>query len=61
MALSTRAAVPAGSLPPGFVDLEQREGVFGAANLAMILALIGLAVFRPGLRRGGTNPNEPKP
>lgn len=54
MALSARGAVKAGNLPPGFAELERREGMFGAANLAMILAVIGLAVSKPRRRRDQT-------
>jgi hypothetical protein len=50
--------VSAGSLPAGFADLERREGIFGAVNLAMILAVVGLTVFKPGLRRGEAKPGR---
>jgi uncharacterized membrane protein len=52
------ASVSAGSLPAGFADLERREGIFGAVNLAMILAVVGLTVFKPGLRRGEAKPGR---
>ena len=45
---SAKAAVAAGTLPAGFADLTRRESAFGAANLAMVLAVIALAVARPG-------------
>ena len=45
-----RAAVSAGALPTEYADLARREAAFGAANLAMILAVIGLVVSKPALR-----------
>lgn len=58
MAHSARAATKTGALPAAFAALEQRERVFGAANLAMILAVIGIAVFRPRWRRDETRPGD---
>lgn len=51
MAAMARSAVSSGSLPVAFFALQSKEDVFGAANLAMILAVIGLAIARPALRR----------
>lgn len=53
IAAAAQAAVTTGSLASGFADLARKEAAFGAANLAMILAVIGLAVVRPSLRRTG--------
>jgi len=53
IATSAQAAVATGSLPAGFADLARKEGLFGAANLAMILVVIGLAVAKPSFRRAG--------
>lgn len=58
MAQSAHAAVKTGTLPTEFTALERREGAFGAANLAMILAVIGLAVFKPRWRGDETKPRE---
>jgi len=58
MAHSARAAVKTGTLSPAFASLERREGAFGAANLVMILAVIGLAVFKPRWRRHETKPGQ---
>jgi len=33
-------------------ELKQKEDIFGAANMAMILAVMSLAVVKPSLRRG---------
>ncbi|MEA3292770.1 MAG: DUF2269 family protein [Pseudomonadota bacterium] len=51
MAAMARNAVSAGGLPAAFFELQSKEDTFGAANLAMILAVISLAVARPALRR----------
>lgn len=49
LAASAQDAVAIGGLPAGFAELARRESAFGAANLAMILAVIGLAVVKPSL------------
>ncbi len=55
MAIVARGAVATGSLPADFGEMRRREDAFGAANIAMILAVIGLAVAnmetQPLLRR----------
>lgn len=43
-----QTAVTQGTLPPEFDGLAAREGITGAVNLAMIVAVIALAVARPG-------------
>ncbi len=58
MAHSARAAAKTGILSPEFAALQRREGAFGAANLAMILAVIGLAVFKPRWRGDETKPGQ---
>lgn len=50
MAALARDAVTQGTLAPAFAGLAAREAVSGAANLVMIVAVIALAVFRPGRR-----------
>lgn len=52
MATVAQNAVQAGVLPAGFAAMEQREALFGAVNMTMILAVIGLAAAKPALRRG---------
>ena len=47
-----------GVLPPEAAALAAREGLFGAANLVMVLAILALAVARPGRAApaGGATP-----
>lgn len=47
-----QSAVNAGVLPGHFSELKQNEDIFGAANLAMILIVMSLAVIKPSLRSG---------
>ena len=61
IAAAAQAAVTTGSLPAGFADLARKEGAFGAANLAMILAVIGLAVVKPSLGRTAVNTRAEEP
>lgn len=61
IALSAQAAQQTGVLPAELAALERREGAFGAANLAMIVAVIGLAVFRPRSRGDRHRTGEERP
>lgn len=51
MANAAQTSVTAGALPAGYSELKRSEDLFGAANLAMIFAVIGLAVAKPSLGR----------
>jgi len=59
MAALARDAVAHGTLAPAFNDLAAREAMAGAANLAMIVAVFVLAVFRPGRQRTESRPVAP--
>ena len=50
MAHLGEAAAASGALPPQLASLAAREGMLGAANLLMILAIVSLAVARPRRR-----------
>lgn len=52
-AAMAQTAASTGSLPVEFAALQAREAVAGAANLALIAAIVALAVFRPRLRAAG--------
>lgn len=58
LAASAQTAAMTGSIPASFAELERRETLFGDVNLAMILAVIGLSVLRPGTRTGEAKRGE---
>jgi len=51
IATAAQGAVATGSLTAIIPELARKESAFGAINLAMILAVIGLAVAKPSLRK----------
>ena len=50
MAMLAQDAMAVGSLSPQFYLLQQKEELFGIANLLMILAVVYLSVAKPKLR-----------
>jgi hypothetical protein len=61
IAVAAQGALTTGGLPAGFADLSRKEGTFGAANLAMIIAVIGLAVLKPSFRGGAIEARAEQP
>ena len=48
---AAQGAIATGGLPATFGELVRRKGVFGAVNLSLLLAVIGVAVVKPALLR----------
>ncbi len=48
---SAQQAAATRTVPANFAELARKETVFGAANLALVLAVVGLSVVKPALRR----------